>query len=124
MSSEELYSHEIIEWNKSVDFYLEEIKIFQERLLEVAAKNNKPAISVSIEHYQNQFIAQAESLQQLRHDINAQEEAIAKEITKANKIFDMDIVDRQFYLREKMQMSEKIFIETKHSFYRFLAKVF
>ncbi|HVX50874.1 MAG TPA: hypothetical protein VHB48_11995 [Chitinophagaceae bacterium] len=124
MSSEELYSHEIIEWNKSVDFYLEEIKIFQERLLEVAAKNNKPTISVSIEHYQNQFIAQAESLQQLRHDINAQEEAIAKEITKANKIFDMDIVDRQFYLREKMQMSEKIFIETKHSFYRFLAKVF
>ncbi|HWB26448.1 MAG TPA: hypothetical protein VG738_13265 [Chitinophagaceae bacterium] len=124
MSSEELYSHEIIEWNKVIDFYLDEINIFQERLVEVAAKNNKNSVSVSIEHFQNQFIAQKDSLQILKHDIHGQEEDLAAEIKKANKIFDMDIVDNQFYIRERLQMAEKIFIETKHSFYRFLAKVF
>jgi hypothetical protein len=124
MSAEELYSHEIIEWNNSIAFYLSEIDILQERLLEVAAKNNKEAVSASIEHFQNQFILQKQNLQVLRHDVHKQHDAITVEIQKANKIFNMYIVDNQFFLRERLQMIEKIFVETKHSFYRFLAKVF
>jgi len=123
MTADELYSIELNEWNRVIDFYFAELDIFKERLTEVADKNNKQSVTTGIEHFQNQFIVQNEALQGLRHDVHRQQLEITAEVKKAAKIINMDIVDAEFLLRDRVHVAEKILLELKHSFYRFLAKV-
>ena len=123
MSRDIFFTSEIAEWNGNIDFYLADLDILKQRLLEVASQNTKPAIMESIEHFQNQFIVQKENLQTLKHNINAHKEKLVEEITAHNRIYNNDLVDTQHHLREAIQLSEKIFLELKHSFYRFAAKV-
>lgn len=124
MLLEAFFNHELSEWSGSIAFYLSDLDILQRRLLEVAAKNNKQPIIASIEHFQNQFILQKETLQILKHSVNDLKEKLQEEIKIHARINNLDLVDSQQLLRESIQLSEKIFIELKHSFYRFLAKVF
>ena len=79
---------------------------------------------VSVDHFQNQFIVQKDNLQLLKHKINVQKDSLEVEVKKLASFADLDIVDTQHFLRESIQLNEKIFLELKHSFYRFLAKVF
>jgi len=123
MTAQELYAIELNEWDKIIDFYLEELGIFEERLAEVSIKNNKPAITASIEHFQNQFIAQKEALQTLARDVNRQRDEIVAQVKVTEIITKMDIVDTQFILRDRVHLAEKIVLELKHGFYRFLANV-
>jgi hypothetical protein len=124
MSIEEFFSHELNEWSSSTDFYLADLAILQERLNEVADKNTKEPILASVEHFQNQFIVQKDNLQVIKHKINVQKDRLEAEVKKLASFADLDIVDMQHFLRESIHLNEKIFLELKHSFYRFLAKVF
>ena len=123
MSKAEHYNRELTEWKNSIDFYLDEIKILEERLEEVAWKNTKPSITVNVEHFQNQFILQQEALGILKHDIHAQQLKIEADIIPKNKLTDEEVIANQDLLRDRQQAAEKIFIELKHSFYRFLSRV-
>ncbi len=124
MSIEEFYSIELNEWTMSLEFYLGDLDILKERLQEVAHKNTGKSVLASVEHFQDQFIVQKENLQILRHDIQKQKEYLTAELKKFSHLNNLDITDAQHFLRERVQMTEKIFLELKHSFYRFLAKVF
>ncbi len=124
MSIEEFFSHELSEWGRNIDFYVADLAILQERLIEVASKNTKQPVMVSVEHFQNQFIVQKDNLQLLKHKINVQKDNLEAEVKKLVSLADLNIVDTQHFLRESIQLNEKIFLELKHSFYRFLAKVF
>lgn len=124
MSRAEHYNRESSDWKNSIDFYLDEIKILEERLGEVAQKNNKPSITANVEHFQNQFILQRESLQILRHDVHAQQLKVEADILPKNRLTDEEVIGNQDFLRDRQQVAEKIFIELRHSFYRFLSRVF
>src|SRR5437016_6086255 len=117
------FNPEITEWLGNIDFYLSDLDILEKQLLEVAAKNNKAVIMAGVERFQNQFILQKENLQTLRHEVNTHKEKLCDEITRHNRIYNIDLVDGQQELRESIQLTEKIFLELKHSFYRFLANV-
>lgn len=123
MTTQELYMIELSEWTKTINFYQGEIGIFEERLTEVAQKNTRPSITGSIEHFQNQFIIQRDALQALGRDVHRQQDKIVLQVKEGDIISDMDIVDEQFMLRDRVHISEKILLELKHSFYRFLANV-
>ena len=123
MSLETFFNQELTEWSGNIDFYLSDLDILEKRLVEVAGKNTKPAILASVEHFQNQFITQRETLQILGHSVHKQKTKLQEEIRDNIRINNLDLVDGQQLLRESVQLSEKIFLELKHSFYRFLAKV-
>jgi len=123
MTADELYTIEANEWKKIIEFYLSELDIFGERLEEVARKNTSRAIAASIESFENQFVVQKEALQKLRHEINHQQELLTADVRRAGVLADLDVVDEEFLLRDRMQTAEKILLELKHSFYRFLSKV-
>jgi len=123
MTADEWYTIELNEWNRVIDFYFEELALFNERLAEVAGKNNKPAVTGAIEHFQNQFIVQKEVLQALKHDMHRQLAEITSQVKGAAKITNMNTVDTEFVLRDRVHTAEKILLELKHSFYRFLATV-
>lgn len=95
MSTEEFYSHELIDWAKSVEFYLEETAIFEERIETVIKGYSKPDILATIEHFQNVFIAQKEALLGLRSDIARQKERLADDIKHFARFDDLNTVDNQ-----------------------------
>jgi len=124
MSIEEFFKHELNEWGKNIEFYLADLDILKERLVEVAGKNTKASVMAGAEHFQNQFILQKDNLQHLNHKVKVQKDKLDAEIKKITGLGDLDLVDNQHFLREAVQLNEKIFQELKHSFYRFLSKVF
>jgi hypothetical protein len=123
MSIEEFFSHELNDWDKTIDFYLADLDMLKERLQEVATKNTKAVVLENVEHFQNQFIVQKESLQAINHKIQVQKDNLGAEIKNIAGLNDLGIVDTQHFLRESVHLAEKIFLEVKHSFYRFLSRV-
>jgi hypothetical protein len=124
MSIEEFFKHELNEWGANIEFYLVDLYILNNRLIEVAGKNTKAPIMAGVEHFQNQFIVKKNNLQAFRHKVKTQNAKLEAVIKKINGLDDLNLVDEQHFLREAVQLNEKILQELKHSFYRFLSKVF
>lgn len=124
MSIEEFFKHELHEWRANIEFYLADLDILDNRLMEVAGKNTKTTIMVGVEHFQNQFTLQKNNLQVFKHKVQEQDDKLNAVVKKIDPLNDLNIVDEQHFLREAVQLNEKIFQELRHSFYRFLSKVF
>ena len=120
MSKEAFCNYELNDWERSIGFYFDEIAIFEERLREVIQKNTQPEILAATEHFNNVFITQKESLCALKADITQQKEKLEKDFKSIAQFNDFNTVDTQFLLRERMHLFEKLFLEIKHSFCRFL----
>ena len=58
------------DWLKALDFYDNELDILENRLTEVAQKNTGLDAMKGVEHFQNQFIIQRNSIDELRHNMN------------------------------------------------------
>ena len=58
------------DWLKAIDFYDNELDILEKRLAEVATKNTGIDAMKGVEHFQNQFIIQRNTIDELRHNIN------------------------------------------------------
>ena len=57
------------EWLSGLDFYKEDILILEKRLLELGSRNGTFDMSRGIEHFQNQFLIQRNTIDELRHGI-------------------------------------------------------
>ena len=68
------------DWLKRLDFYKEELNILRERLDEVTSKNNQAEFLKYVEHFQNQFIIQRNHIDELAHQIKANEKVLVAEI--------------------------------------------
>ena len=115
--------HEHLLWIKDLGFYKDELNVFKRRLTEIAGMYTSKDVLAKLEHFQNQFILQKEQFDLLQHDINEQESKIDKTVKSGNHSLNLLSLEAQQLLREKVQSAEKIFIETKHGFFRFLSDV-
>ncbi len=123
-SRNKIYRDEMKDWDKLLKFYDDEIGVFESRLEEVVTKNTGSGLLGEAEHFQNQFILQKEQFDLLQHDINEQKTKTEASILQGNKPGHTPSSEEQHLLRNKIHSAEKIFVETKHGFYRFLSKVF
>ncbi len=117
------FHKELKSWIRSLSFYKEEAEVFENRLEEVVTKNTKKALLAEAEHFQNQFILQKEEFDILKHDIVKQEKTLVKSSKMGELALPRSVKQNQPLLRDRMQSAEKIFIETKHDFHRFVARV-
>ncbi len=111
------------DWAKWLGFYEEELNIFKERLDEVAAKNTAAEIVQMIEHFQNQFLIQAENIDILQHDINEHVHRMAKEIQQHAGHIDRKEMTTHASLNERFEAEVVIFKDLKEEFMKFLGKV-
>jgi hypothetical protein len=115
------FAHKV--WSNEITFYRIEIKIFQERLEELAKKNNSKEIHEQIEQFQNRFIIQNNEMDILNHKIKLIEH---KEASKGEKIkyniVDEKIYEEHFALTDEMEQFVKLYKELKKDFYSFLQK--
>jgi hypothetical protein len=112
------FEHQL--WLSESKFFADELKIYRNRLEEVASRNSKPEVTKQIEHFQNQFIIQKEQLDIMNHDVNAHESELAK-YAKANPIaIDHKLFDDHEKFSDRMATFKKIYGELKKEFTNFL----
>lgn len=119
----DFYYSELKDWNKSLEFYRDEIRSYNNRLEEVVVRNTKGNVLNETEHFQNQFILQQEQFDILLHDIREQEKKLGSNMPGSENLVNQQVLEEQHLLRDRLHSAEKIFIETKHGFYRFLSAV-
>lgn len=114
------FEHQL--WLNEAKFYRDELKIYQNRLDEVASKNTAQDVRKEIEHFQNQFIIQKEQLDILNHHVNEHEQWLAK-FAKENPIaVDKRLFANHIEVHDKIEMFKKLYGELKMEFNRFIAK--
>jgi len=111
------------EWKNALGFYKDELSIFNNRLTEVAARNTTREIMQMEEHFQNQFLIQAENIDILKHDINEHLKRMQQEAQLRAGHIDKGEIPIHFLLKERFENEEKVYAELKQEFDQFLSKV-
>jgi hypothetical protein len=110
------------DWLKRLDFYKEEIVILKERLEEVTGKNNAPEFLKDVEHYQNQFIIQRNSIDELAHSIKVNESGLVKEVHANPVAVDHRKVENHESESNFIAYFEKNFAGLRADYNKFLSK--
>lgn len=111
------------EWLKTLDFAKDEIETFRNRLGEITQKNTKTDVLAPAEHFQNQFIRHCEVIDELKHDINAEEHKIVANAKANNVATDHRKMEENEGLVNRMQSFDKIWGELKTEYTDYLKKV-
>lgn len=113
---------ENVEWSNKLDFYKDEIKILQNRLEEIAAKNNHKDVLALVEQFQNRLIIHRNTIDEIQHKVNISEDKLQDEITKNPVATDHRKVEYHQTEKEEIQIFEKVFNELREEFNRFVSK--
>lgn len=110
-------------WVNELNFYKEEIKIFERQLETLVIKNPLDELSAKFEQFQNKFILQKEIIDHLKHDLNISEKQLA---TFAQELSGTGLesikMDNHTRLRERMATFRKLYTEMKEDFKSFEAE--
>lgn len=116
-------TQEHTQWLKDLDFYIDEIKVLEGRLTEVVRNNNKRAVMQQVEHFQNQFIIQKNTIAELRHDIHENYEKAAEDSRHMAGHMQDIRVETQDKLRSEYDAFESVYGSLKQEYNRFLSEV-
>ncbi len=110
-------------WMKSLAFCKDELATWQNRLDEVASRNNNSEILKQVEHFQNQFIRQREVIDILNHDLKLADAALAQNAAENPVASDRRLFEQPEGLKDQFETFEKIYGELKAEFEKFLSPV-
>ena len=123
ISKSEQFQHENQTWGRLLDFFKQENNVLKTRLsVVVDHKTGKDFLALA-EHFQNRFIIKDEFIDELNHDINAQERMLKENITSGVAVMNERLMKRQDKLRNEMEYLEKDFAQLKNEFNKYLATV-
>ena len=107
-------------WVNELNFFADELKIYEHQLEELVKKANKKEAMQELEQFQNQFIRQKEVLDALQHDIHIHEQKLSEAVQEQQKL----PLDPEYhnFLKEQMESFRSIYAELKKRFYLFLNK--
>ncbi len=111
------FEHEL--WVNQLKFFKKELKIFNTRLSEVSSKHTEIEVKRKVEHFQNQFIREAEVIDTLVHDIKIQEGLLSKHDNSNGPLGDR-YAQVQEKLDDRMVTFGKIWFELKSDFVKFV----
>lgn len=110
------------QWLNNLTFYKDEMAIMQNRIAEVATKNNSQDVLKQIEHFQNQLIIQKEQMDILSHEIREHESGLVNEVKKNEVAVDHRKMPDHNKHREGVAAFEKIFNDLRKELNQFLTK--
>ncbi|MCP9768777.1 hypothetical protein EGI22_12695 [Lacihabitans sp. LS3-19] len=109
-------------WINDLDFYKEQVKVFEERLAKVSLNNVDKDVKIEVEKFQNRFIIQRNEIDYLRHDIKQQENELEREEKTAPIISEMETITEEFTLKDRMDTFERLFLDLQLEFDTFIEK--
>lgn len=107
---------------RTLNFYLEELMIFQKRLEEIAMANSGMEIAIQVEHFQNLFIIHKKQLEKIVNLLHENIKFISSEVHASSGYLDEALLMENFHINEQFLEEEKLFREMKTEFYQFAAK--
>ena len=110
-------------WMNELNFYKEEICIFERHLEDLINDTDDVVAAAQVEHFQNQFIVQKEVIDEVRHKLNVSEKQLAGFVKAVSGMsLDSFKMDNHPKLREEMMTFRKIYTELKNDFRQFEAE--
>jgi hypothetical protein len=107
-------------WANELNFFADELKIYEHRLEELVNKYTKQEMLAELEQFQNQFIRQKEVLDELRHNIKVHEQKIGQALQRGEEApTDPDFHE---YMRGEITSFRNIYKELKAKFFNFMRK--
>jgi len=107
---------------RGLDFYGEDLKILENRLSEVASRNDSFEARQGIEHFQNQFDIQQKNIHDLLHKFREHEPVMIQEAQKHASQVSLAQVEKEKKLLDDFDQLEKVIKELRHEFNIFLSK--
>jgi hypothetical protein len=107
---------------RTLNFYLEELMIFQKRLEEIAMANSGMEIAIQVEHFQNLFIIHKKQIEKIANLLHENIKFISSEVHASSGYLDEALLMDNFHINEQFLEEEKLFREMKTEFYQFAAK--
>lgn len=120
ISRPEQFLHENKTWNRLLEFFKQENAFLKTRLAEVVDHRTDKEFLTLAEQFQNKFIIKDEYIDELRHDVNLQQQGLTK---KDNELLDRNTLKKQEKLRNEMEYFEKDFTKLKNEFNKYLSSV-
>lgn len=114
------FDHKV--WMNQISFYKLELKIFSEKLEEVASRNRNNEIHSSMEQFQNKFIIQNNEMDILAHKIKLNEHLISAPHNKGPYLTPQEAAENYVKIKDAMEIFLKLYSELKDEFYKFLMK--
>lgn len=119
----EYYSDELVDWNRQIAFYDQEMHEFELKLAEVIGRNSIPHIAAKVEVQQQKLDAVAGKFESLRVDIQQQQASLKTDSTLIDdSLIRTGMEKQQNELRRSMQQAEKEYIDVKYDCYNFLSE--
>ncbi len=106
-------------WKDEVNNVRQEIREMRGRLEEMAHKKTDAEMLIHVEHFQNQFICQAEVADELFHDLKQSAKKLSNNGVLAVVHDDRPVADPNT-LHDRMETFQKLYGELKHEFEQFV----
>jgi 4-hydroxyphenylpyruvate dioxygenase-like putative hemolysin len=110
------------EWLKSIEFYDKELDFLEDRLTEIATKNTGIDALKAVEHFQNQFIVQRNTVDELRHKINEHIQQTTRTTNHQHLAVEKGEISTHEKVKEEVEVFEKIINDLRSEFKNFLRK--
>jgi hypothetical protein len=110
------------EWLNGLDFYKKDILILEKRLLELGSRKGTFDMSLGIEHFQNQFLIQRNTIDELRHSIREHVSNFGRMVAVEDASKEEPDLQEHESLKDGYLSFEKVMNELRHEFNDFLAK--
>lgn len=113
---------ENVKWLSSMNFYEEEIKIFNKRLEELVKVNTSHDLLAQVEHFQNQFIRQREVIDEMKHEFRIEEQSIEDTIGHRQGNVAGSVAPHHHEMKDRFETFEKIYKDLKTEFEAFVSR--
>jgi len=118
ISKPDQFHYENRAWGRMLDFFKQENSYLKTRLSEVLDHSSDRNFLALAEQFQNKFILKDEFIDELRHDINKQEQNLYDML---EDIVSDKLTKRQERLRNEMEYFENDFNKLKNEFNKYLS---
>lgn len=115
--------HEHLSWLRVVDFFEEENIFLKKRLADVVYHNTDKDFLALAEQYQNLFIIKTNFMEELRHDINEQEDGLKKALLQPEKYLPKYFYEQHKKLEHDTSFLEKDFAKIRNDFNKYITTV-
>lgn len=109
-------------WVMNMNFYRDEIRIFENRLSDLVQRNTKVEVTSQIEHFQNQFIRNREVAEEIISKCNDHDKFLANQAKDHPIAIDHVLFADHSKLRDEVETFDKIYRELKSEFLGFVRK--
>ena len=116
------YLHEIQTWQRVLEFFKDENFFLKTRLATVVDQSTDKEFLDLAEQFQNRFITKDVYINELRNEINTQEQKL-KDSNEAVSMIHKSIINKQTKLRNEVEFLEKEFTKLKNEFNKCLDAV-